>query len=291
MLRFSPGSGAPGAEGFLRAVAIWRLSSLPAKWRAGRARVFLLALSLRGCQPEGGGEQRGLAKAVSPPLTPPTFLAHAIDDTLVPPSNSKMFHDALVANKVRSKYLELPNGGHGLSGYKGPSWDAWKTQSLQWLREIGMLQEDDSEDQAAAIDAATVKKWSAPYRNWHHHPDHVIAPKPNVKGYENVGKTDVPTVFQVPGDNKWHMTFIGFDGKGYQSFIAESDDLVQWTNMRLAMGYGPKDSFDHGGVVLGAYLYEGYDIKAPRTLKQPPFPRPPIRPNGCSRGLPSEANS
>ena len=23
----------------------------------------------------------------------------------------------------------------------------------------------------------------------------------------------------------------------------------------------------------------------------PPFPRPPVRPNGCSRGLPSEANS
>lgn len=120
----------------------------------------------------------------------------------------------------------------------------------------------------APIDAETVKKWSAPYRNWHYYPDHVIAPKPNIKGYENVIKTDVPTVFQVPGDKKWYMTFIGFDGKGYQSFIAESDDLVNWSNMRLAMGYGPKDSFDYGGVVLGAYLYEDYDIKAMRTLKK-----------------------
>ena len=24
---------------------------------------------------------------------------------------------------------------------------------------------------------------------------------------------------------------------------------------------------------------------------QPPFPRPPVRPDGCSRGLPSEENS
>jgi hypothetical protein len=36
---------------------------------------------------------------------------------------------------VPSKLLELPNGGHGLNGYKGPSWDAWQQQSLEWLRE------------------------------------------------------------------------------------------------------------------------------------------------------------
>lgn len=118
------------------------------------------------------------------------------------------------------------------------------------------------------IDKKTVKKWSAPYRGWHYYPDHMVGPKPNIEGYEDVKMTDVPTVFQVPGDKKWYMTFIGFDGKGYQSFITESDDLVSWSNMRLAMGYGPKDSFDYGGVVLGAYLYEDYDIKAPRTLKK-----------------------
>lgn len=111
-----------------------------------------------------------------------------------------------------------------------------------------------SAEEPAGIDAETVKKWSAPYRNWHYYPDHVIAPKPNIKGFEKVHKTDVPTVFQIPDDKKWYMTFIGFDGDGYQSFIAESDDLVNWSNMRLAMGYGPKNSFDYGGVVLGAYL-------------------------------------
>jgi len=80
--------------------------------------------------------------------------------------------------------------------------------------------------------------------------------------------TDVPTVFQLEGDKKWYMTFIGYDGSGYQSFIAESDNLVHWDNMRLALGYGPEGEFDHGGVVLGAYLYEGYDIKAARILKK-----------------------
>ena len=65
--------------------------------------------------------------------TPPVFLAHALDDGAVTPENSKMFFDALQAHNVAAKYLELPGGGHGLNGYKGPMWEAWKTQSLQWL--------------------------------------------------------------------------------------------------------------------------------------------------------------
>lgn len=65
--------------------------------------------------------------------TPPTFLAHAKDDRLVSVDNSRMFYQAMQVHKVRGKYLELPRGGHGLNGYKGPMWDAWQTQSLQWL--------------------------------------------------------------------------------------------------------------------------------------------------------------
>lgn len=118
------------------------------------------------------------------------------------------------------------------------------------------------------IDAPTLAKWTAPYRGWHYHPDHVIPAKPGIEGYGDVKMTDVPTVFQLPDDPKWYLSFIGFDGMGYQSFIAESDDLVNWSNPRLAMGYGPEGGFDHGGVVLGAYLYESYDIRAPRTLKR-----------------------
>lgn len=71
--------------------------------------------------------------------TPPAFLAHAKDDKQVPPDNSKMFHDALQAQKVPSKYLELASGGHGLNVYRGPMWDAWQAQSLEWLREQKLL--------------------------------------------------------------------------------------------------------------------------------------------------------
>ena len=65
--------------------------------------------------------------------TPPTFLAHAKDDAVVPVNNSRMFFEALRAHKVATEFLELPSGNHGLNGYKGPMWDAWQSQSLKWL--------------------------------------------------------------------------------------------------------------------------------------------------------------
>ena len=73
------------------------------------------------------------------PKTPPTFLAHAQDDRAVVPDNSKAFHEALQTQKVKSKYLELPSGGHGLNGYKGAMWDAWQEQSLAWLAEMKFI--------------------------------------------------------------------------------------------------------------------------------------------------------
>jgi predicted GH43/DUF377 family glycosyl hydrolase len=121
---------------------------------------------------------------------------------------------------------------------------------------------------AQEIDRDTLDRWAEPYRGWHYWPGHVIPSQPKIKGHEAFHSTDVPTVYQIPGDNKWHMSFIAFDGHGYNSFVAESQDLVHWTNFRLAMGFGPEGQFDHGGCVLGAYLYQSYDIKAPRTLKK-----------------------
>jgi len=119
------------------------------------------------------------------------------------------------------------------------------------------------------IDDATVERWSKPFVGWRHYQaEHVIPAKPNISGFPNVHKTDVPTVYQIPGDDKWCMTFIGFDGVGYQSFVAVSDDLLHWRQLGLAMGYGPAGDFDHGGVVLGAFLYDSYDIAAPRRLKK-----------------------
>ena len=76
--------------------------------------------------------------------TPPMFLAHAKDDTLVSPDNSRMLYEALKAHKLAAEYLELPSGGHGLNGYKGPMWDAWQTKSLEWLASQKMIPHADA---------------------------------------------------------------------------------------------------------------------------------------------------
>ena len=34
------------------------------------------------------------------------------------------------------------------------------------------------------------------------------------------------------------------------------------------MGFGPTNEFDYGGCVIGAFLYESYDVEAPRMLKK-----------------------
>ena len=71
--------------------------------------------------------------------TPPAFLAHAQDDTVVPSENSQMFYDALQSHQIPTTYLKLPTGGHGLNGYHGPMWDAWQTESLKWLAAQGIV--------------------------------------------------------------------------------------------------------------------------------------------------------
>jgi dipeptidyl aminopeptidase/acylaminoacyl peptidase len=68
--------------------------------------------------------------------TPPCFLAHAMDDHVVSPDNSKIFYDALMKCKVPAKYLKLESGGHGLNGYKGPMWDKWQAEAVDWMKEL-----------------------------------------------------------------------------------------------------------------------------------------------------------
>ncbi|MDR2763723.1 MAG: hypothetical protein LBB90_01680 [Tannerella sp.] len=124
-------------------------------------------------------------------------------------------------------------------------------------------------ESAQAIDAETMQQWSAPYRGWTYYPDPVIPSDYKIPGAEEFHSYDVPCVYQT-ADNPdvWYMSFIGFNGKGYNSFVVESRDLIHWTNPRLAMGFGKEGEFDHGGCVIGAYLYDSWDIKTPRTIRK-----------------------
>ena len=71
--------------------------------------------------------------------TPHVFIAHAIDDKLVPIENSRNFAQAMKSNYRPVKLLEIKEGGHGLNGYKGPNWDTWQEECLKWLKENNYL--------------------------------------------------------------------------------------------------------------------------------------------------------
>ena len=118
------------------------------------------------------------------------------------------------------------------------------------------------------IDLATMDEWAAPYRGWHYYAEPIIPSNLKIPGHEKFHSFDAPTVYQLPGQpGKWFMSFIGFNGQGYNSFVAESTDLLHWSPPRLAMGFGEEGDFDFGGCVVGAFLYQSYEIKAPRLLK------------------------
>jgi hypothetical protein len=50
-----------------------------------------------------------------------------------------MLQRELKRQKIPVQYLQLPRGGHGLNGYKGPMWDAWQRESIKWLSQQKLL--------------------------------------------------------------------------------------------------------------------------------------------------------
>jgi acetyl esterase/lipase len=73
--------------------------------------------------------------------TPPTYLAHAEDDGLVPVENSKLLHAALREKKIAT-YLDLhASGNHGFFG-SPTSAEKWQRPLEKWLIEINAFKWD-----------------------------------------------------------------------------------------------------------------------------------------------------
>ena len=66
--------------------------------------------------------------------TPPTFLVHALNDSVVEPSHSRAFADSLKANKVKYELVLYKKGGHGF-GMRPQNADAdqWPNKFREWL--------------------------------------------------------------------------------------------------------------------------------------------------------------
>ena len=87
---------------------------------------------------------------------------------------------------------------------------------------------------------------------------------------DNSYKIDCPSIFRK--DDKWYMTYLIFEGRGYETWLAESDDLLNWKHLGKVMSFS-KDTSEWdvnqkaGYIALqdptweGSYKWESYDDK------------------------------
>ncbi len=68
--------------------------------------------------------------------TPPAFLVHAEDDTVVPIANSEAYVAALEHQGIAVKLITYPNGGHGFGLNNKTTADKWFDHFLEWLKGI-----------------------------------------------------------------------------------------------------------------------------------------------------------
>jgi len=220
-------------------------------------------------------ETTGKGEVVELALGKPTRVDHVI--TMENILEGERVREYVIEGLVGDQWKELCRGtsiGHKKIDQFSPTevskvrWRCLKSVAEPRIRSLAAYAVRGP-DNAGQIDQATLDAWSAPYRGWHYYAEPVIPSDLKIPGHEKFHSFDVPTVYQIPGQpGKWFMSYIGFNGQGYNSFVSESTNLVQWTNPRLAMGFGKEGEFDFGGCVIGAFLYESYDIKAPRLLKK-----------------------
>lgn len=75
---------------------------------------------------------------------------------------------------------------------------------------------------------------------------------------------DCPFPFSHEG--RWWMTYVGWDGRGYQTGLASSDDLLTWKREGLLLGRGPRGSVTEHNVALTSILRDN-ELLGPGTLR------------------------
>jgi predicted GH43/DUF377 family glycosyl hydrolase len=91
----------------------------------------------------------------------------------------------------------------------------------------------------AAIAATPLARGAAdsaePYRTPYKYPELILKATGNKQDSDGLSVDD-PIVFRANG--RFYMLYIGYDGTGYQTGLAESSDLIHWTRTALV---GPRD--------------------------------------------------
>ncbi|MBR2951064.1 MAG: hypothetical protein IKC46_14610 [Lachnospiraceae bacterium] len=85
-----------------------------------------------------------------------------------------------------------------------------------------------------------------------------------IEGTYNSKAVDCPNVFCHNG--RFYMTFIGYDGEGYQTALAVSDDLINWEELGVILKRGANMEWDSVGMaattlLMDKDLYGGNKLK------------------------------
>jgi len=77
---------------------------------------------------------------------------------------------------------------------------------------------------------------------------------------------DCPFVFSTE-DGKYGMTYIGFDGEGYRTGLAFSDDLIHWEKQGIVLDRVKSDPYLSNSIAMTWILREN-DLASPGKLKR-----------------------
>ena len=105
---------------------------------------------------------------------------------------------------------------------------------------------------------------AAPYRTPFKH-DRLVLSASGETGTFDEKAVDQPFLFAH--DGRFFMTFVGYDGKGYQTGLAESSDLVNWKRTALILPRDPNDPVTRWNIATSSILRENALESPGRLLK------------------------
>jgi predicted GH43/DUF377 family glycosyl hydrolase len=111
------------------------------------------------------------------------------------------------------------------------------------------------------MDLKSVEKYCTPYKL-----GRPVLTGTGVEGTFDSKAVDCPFVFCHNG--LFYMMYVGFDGKGYQTGLAFSTDLVHWMKKGVILGRDETAGWDRVGAAGMTMLRETYNLYAPPTLKK-----------------------
>ncbi len=102
----------------------------------------------------------------------------------------------------------------------------------------------------------------APYRTPYKYPKLILGGS-GVPGSFDEKAVDCPFVFSANG--KFYLTYVGFDGTGYQTGICESTNLIDWTRKGVILSRDPNDPITRFNIACASILREN-ELQSPARL-------------------------